>query len=276
VAVYTEAVGKKEIWVYDLNGKSQIQRLAGEGNNSRPIWTPDSQRLTFTSDRKGTEGIWWQPADGSKPAEPLTDGEKELPHWPDAWTADGKTLAFTKYNTAEQTIWTLSAGAGGKPQFIAGGIGNDQAGGADFSPDGHWIAYRSNTTSPPHIQLQPFPTNGTRWDTASEGGSYPMWSRDGRELFYRRQTTSAELGTLAVIDTSIAGGSPRFTNERVLPIQGFQIFFGNRDYDITKDGKRLMVIIPEGKTEAARAPARRQINVVLNWFEELKARVPSR
>jgi Tol biopolymer transport system component len=274
VAVYTETGSKKEIWVYDLNGKSQIQRLAGEGNNSRPIWTPDSQRLTFTSDRKGPESIWWQPADGSKPAEPLTEGEKELPHWPDAWTGDGKTLAFTKFNTGEQSIWTLSPGAGGKPQFIAGGVGNGQAGGADFSPDGHWIAYRSNTTAPPHIQLQPFPITGARWDTASEGGSYPMWSKDGRELFYRRQTTSAELGTLAVIDTSIVGGSPRFTNERVLPIQGFQIFFGNRDYDITKDGKRLIVIAPESKTEITRAPARPQINVVLNWFEEIKARVP--
>jgi eukaryotic-like serine/threonine-protein kinase len=274
VAVYTESGAKKEIWVYDLDGKSQIQRLAGEGNNSRPIWTPDSQRLTFTSDRKGAESIWWQPADGSKPAEPITEGEKTLPHWPDAWTPDGKTLAFTKYNSSEQSIWALSPGAGSKPQFVAGGIGTDQAGGADFSPDGKWIAYRTNVTTPPHIQLQPFPTTGARWDTASEGGAYPMWSKDGRHLFYRRQTAAAELGKLAVIDISIAGGSPRFTNERILPIR-FQVFFGNRDYDITKDGKRLMVIVPEGNAEAPRAPARPQINVVLNWLEELKSRVPS-
>jgi serine/threonine-protein kinase len=275
VAVYTEGGGKKEIWVYDLNGKSQIQRLAGEGNNSRPIWTPDSQRLTFTSSRKGSESIWWQPADGSKPAEPLTEGEKELPHWPDAWTQDGKTLAFTKYNSGEQTVWTLSPGSGTKPQFIAGGLGNEQAGGADFSPDGHWIAYRSNTTTPPHLELQPFPLTGARWDTASAGGSYPMWSKDGKQLFYRRQTASAELGKLAVVDISIVGGSPRFTNERILPIEGFQVFFGNRDYDITKDGKRMMVIVPEGKIEAPRAPTRPQINVILNWFEELKSRAPS-
>jgi Tol biopolymer transport system component len=254
--VYTEGGGKKEIWVYDLDGKSQIQRLAGDGNNSRPIWTPDSQRLTFTSDRKGAENIWWQPADGSRPAESLTEADKGLPHWPDVWTLDGKTLVFTKYNTGEQTVWMLSPGAGAKPQFIAGGVGDDQAGGADLSPDGHWIAYRSNTTSPPHIQLQPFPVTGARWDTASEGGSYPMWSKDGRELFYRRVTASAVIGTLAVVDISIAGGSPRFTNERVLPIQGIQVFFGNRDYDITKDGKRMLVIFPEGKTEPQLAPAR--------------------
>jgi serine/threonine-protein kinase len=274
VAVYTEQGTKKEIWVYDLDGKSQIQKLAGEGNNSRPIWTPNSQRLTFTSDRKGTESIWWQPADGSKPAEPITEGEKALPHWPDAWTTDGKTLAFTKYNNGEQTIWTLSPGSGNKPQFIAGGRDADQAGGADFSPDGKWIAYHTNVTTPPHIQIQPFPPTGARWDTASEGGSYPMWSKDFGELFYRRQTASADLGKLAVVDVSIAGGSPHFTNERILPIR-FQLF-GNRDYDITKDGKRMIVIVPEGKAEAPRAPERPQINVVLNWVEELKSRVPSR
>jgi len=275
MAVYTEVGNKKEIWVYDLDGKSQIQRLAGEGNNSRPIWTPDSQWLTFTSDRKGPESIWRQLADGSKPAEPMTDGDKALPQWPDAWSPDGKTLAFTKYNSSEQTIWTLTPGDGAKPQFVAGGTGTEQAGGLDFSPDGHWIAYRTNVTSPPHIQIQPFPTTGVRWDTASEGGSYPMWSKDGKQLFYRRQTASAELGKLAVIDVSIAGGSPHFTNERVLPIR-FQVFFGNRDYDITKDGKRLMMIVPEGKAEPAPPPSRPKINVVLNWLEELKTRVPSK
>ena len=140
MALYTETGAKKEIWVYDLNGRSQIQRLAGGGNNSRPIWTPDAKRLTFTSDRNGTESIWWQPADGSKPAEPLTKGDKDLPHWPDAWAADGKTLAFTKYNTGEQTIWTLSA-EGGEPKFIAGGIGNEQAG----APTSHRTGAGSHT-----------------------------------------------------------------------------------------------------------------------------------
>jgi serine/threonine-protein kinase len=281
VAVYTETGdNKKEIWVYDLDGKSQIQKLAGEGNNSRPIWMPDSQRLTFTSDRKGAESIWRQPADGSKPAEPITEGDKALPQWPDAWTPDGNTLAFTKFKTGgEQSIWTLSPGAGSKPKFVAGGMDKEQAGGADFSPDGNWIAYRTNVTEPNHIQIQPFPTTGTLWDTAYAGGSYPMWSKDTSQLFYRlfyrRQTQSADVGKLAVVDVSFAGGSPHFTNERVLPIH-FQVFFGNRDYDITKDGKRMIVIVPEGKAEAPRAPERPEINVVLNWVEELKSRVPSR
>jgi len=130
--------------------------------------------------------------------------------------------------------------------------------------------------TPPRIMIQPFPPTGARWDTASEGGSYPMWSKDvGKQLFYRRQTASTEPGKLAVVDVSIVGGGPRFTNERILPIR-FQAFFGNRDYDITKDGKRMIVIVPEGKAEAPRAPARPQINVVLNWAEELKSRVPSK
>ena len=275
VAAYTaDASGESRIWVYDLDGKSQIQLLAGKGRNSRPIWTPDSQRLAFTSDREGTEAIWWQAADGSSPAVRLTMGEAGLPHWPDAFSPDGKTLAFTKYRAGEQQIWALSLDGDRALKLIAGGNATNQAGGLDFSPDGRWIAYRTNETNPPHIQLQPFPTTGVHYDTASAGGSYPMFSRDGTQLFYRRQVAGgAAEGQLALVD--ISRGAPRFTNERVLPVRGIRVFFGHRDYDISKDGKRLMVVLPE-KEEAVVAAPPPQINVVLNWHEELRTRVPSR
>jgi hypothetical protein len=81
-------------------------------------------------------------------------------------------------------------------------------------------------------------------------------------------------GLLAVVDVSTEG-PPRFTNERVLPVHGIRVFFGHRDYDISRDGKRLMVVLPE-QEEADVAAPRPQINVVLNWFEELRARVPAR
>src|SRR5262249_31011789 len=61
----TDAAGRSEIWIYYLDGKTQMQQLAGKGSNSRPVWTRDSKRLTFTSNQGGSESIWWQPADGS-------------------------------------------------------------------------------------------------------------------------------------------------------------------------------------------------------------------
>ena len=198
----TSARGVSGLWIYDLVGNTQIQQLAGAGNNFRPIWTPDGERLTFTSDRGGTDSIWWQPADGSRPAEPLTQAEEGLSHWPDSWSPDGRTLAFTKVlagsingvvtSMNDQQVWTLSLDDGAEPEFVAGHRrpGEPHARGIDFSPDGRWIAYRS-TEGGAHIQLQPFPTTGARYDTAQEGGSDPMWSRDGSQLFYWRDVAPA-------------------------------------------------------------------------------------
>jgi serine/threonine-protein kinase len=157
-----------------------------------------------------------------------------------------------------------------------------------FSPDGAWLAFFSgNDRQIRKIAVEggaavPLTTVSTApasisWDTddtilyTTEDGIWRVSAGGGKP----ERIVPPEAEAFGTYDISIVGGSPRFTNERVLPIQGFQVFFGNRDYDIAKDGKRLMLIVPEGKTEITRAPARLQINVVLNWFEELKARVPS-
>jgi serine/threonine protein kinase len=264
----------KDIWLYYLDGKTQIQQLAGKGSNSRPIWTRDSKRLTFTSDQGGTESIWWQPADGSGPPEPLTHAEEGLPHWPDSWSPNGGTLAFTKYRQSEQHIWILSLADRAQPKMVAGGLVSQQAGGADFSPDGRWIAYRSNEGRP-HIQLQPFPTTGAKYDTAQkDGGSYPVWASKER-LIYRRdvQTAGVPLSGVGLVAVDITtDGGPRFGNERTLPAEGMQVYFGSRDYDVTASGDRLIVMFPENQEHGSAAP-RPQINVVLNWLEELKKRV---
>jgi serine/threonine-protein kinase len=267
----TDDSGQSEIWLYYVDGKTQIQQLAGKGSNSRPVWTPDSERLTFTSSRSGTESLWWQPADGSRPAEPLTRGEDGLPHWPDSWSPDGRTLAFTKYRQGEQHVWIFSTEKGAEPKMIAGGGANQQAGGAHFSADGRWIAYRSNAPTP-HIQLQPFPVTGAVYDIR-QSGSYPVWASRDR-LIYRRNVenvANALPGGLVEVEVTTEG-SVRFGSERMLPTTGIQVFFGSRDYDVTAGGNRLIVIFPENQERAAAAP-RPQINIILNWFEELRTRV---
>ena len=269
----TDDRGHSDIWLYYLDGKTQIQQLAGKGSNSRPIWTRDSKRLTFTSNQGGTESIWWQPADGSGPAEQLTHADDGLPHWPDSWSPDGRTLAFTKYQQGEQHVWVLPLDNRDGVKMVAGGRGLQQAGGADFSPDGRWIAYRSNEGRP-HIQLQPFPTTGAKYDTGQkDGGSYPVWASQTR-LIYRRdvQNASGALSGVGLVAVDVTtDGSPRFGDEHPLPAAGMLVYFGSRDYDVTANGDRLIVILPQNQERAAAAP-RPQINVVQNWFEELKKR----
>ena len=82
------------LWVYDLAGDAQIQQLTFEGDNQRPIWTPDGQRITFSSDREGTMSLYSMPADGSGVAERLTTADEGTFHWPGSWAPDGQTLLF--------------------------------------------------------------------------------------------------------------------------------------------------------------------------------------
>ena len=118
--------------------------------------------------------------------------------------------------------------------------------------------------------MQPYPPTGAKVRVTQAGGTFPIWSPDGRELIYRRsfdaepyRSEGARLYSVPV--TTV--GSFGFGAERALPIDGFLVFNTFRDYDITRDGKRLLLVYPAERR--ARSP---QIHIVQNWFEELAAR----
>jgi eukaryotic-like serine/threonine-protein kinase len=279
----TYANGESNIWVYDLDGNTQMRQMTGEGNCHHPIWTPGGERLTFTSDRDGQQRIYWQPADLSSVAEPLTPPEAGVLHYPDSWTPDGRTLSFTKRSGGlPRSVWTLSVDEddeGGQPElFVTTAEGPGSLGSA-FSRDGQWLVYSKGTLLDGGLYLQPFPATGTEFQLTQEGGSYPIWSRDGRQLFYSLGSTGTggleglrQAGEFVAIDINLEG-TPAWTNERTLPIEGFLDFEFSRDYDITPNGERFIMVFPVDETESGE-PARPQINVVQNWFEELRERVP--
>jgi len=258
--------GRSDIWIYDLAGDTQIRRLTLEGNNIRPVWTPDGERVTFASDREETPGIYWQLADGSGVPERLTTAEEGTAHWPEAWSPDGETLSFTVVSGSEAAVWTLSRDSGTKPEVFVDEPVSIQRGPA-FSPDGKWLAYHSNESGNTEVYVQPFPKTGAKHRITQQGGAQPLWSPDGNELFY----TSFPLlrGIEITTDPAFA-----FGNEQVLGMQGFLYPGGGiRPYDITPDGQRFLMIFPQSETDSTESSAQR-INVVLNWFEELKERVP--
>ncbi len=265
--------GEGQVWVYDLSGNSAIRQLTREGTNSRPIWTPDGERLTFASDRDGTTGIWWQSADGSGVAEPLTNAEEGVRHWPESWSPDGRTLSFQAIGSdGEREIWTLSLDGEAAPEVFYSMPGSLPAGSV-FSPDGNWLAYYSSESGPNQVYVQPVPATGVKYQLTQNGGVFPLWSPDGSELFYRR-VFQAGAGARRIIGIDVStNGAVTVTNEQALPIQGFLAFGTYRSYDIMPDGEQFVVIIPADQTETSES-ARPQINIVLNWFEELKERVP--
>ena len=257
------------IWVYELEGDTQIRRLTLEGNNIRPIWTPDGERVTFASDREGTPGIYWQPADGSGVPDRLTTAEEGTAHWPESWSPDGKTLSFAVVSGTESAIWTLSPDSGTNPEVFVDEPGSRQRVSV-FSPDGKWLAYHSNEVGGrAEVYVQPFPKTGAKHRITQQRGSSPLWSPDGKELLYNNSSGPRLMG----IDITT---EPTFTfgNEQVLGMQGFFSPRGGiKAYDITPDGQRFLMIFPQGGADSTESSSQ-QINVVLNWFEELKERVP--
>ena len=268
------------VWVYELDGGASARRLTFGGRDRYPIWSGDSQWVIFQSDRGGDLGIYRQRADGSGTAERLTAPGKDLSHFPETASPDGSVLLFNQ----------TGAGVAGSPNEAPGratlmaysfkdkaatpyaGIVSQFKAGAEFSPDGKWLAYSSvapkQTQAIPYIE--PYPATGAKYQisTEREGGSNPMWSRDGREVFYT-PGPGIILMSVSVTTTpsfSFGPGKPvarPFTNSP--PIAG-------RMFDTAPKHERFLGLLPAGAADPS-AMRREEIRVVLNWTEELKRRV---
>ena len=279
VAVEVDGDRRSSIWVYDLEDNVQGRELTTEGDNVRPEWTPDGERVTFASDRSGSWGIYWQPADGSRPAGRLTTAEPGREHWAESWSPDGSTLAYVVVDGEDRGIRMLQVDGAGQVRadreyYDVDGFHEN---GAVFSANGDWLAYYSNesaeSTNDNQIWVQTVPPSGVRHLITHDGGVFPLWSPDGSELFYRRPGTAALDGThLIAVDIEDAS-TYVLGPERELPIRGFSVFTTYRDYDITRDGERFLMVYSEDYAETAAGPLR-QVNYIYNWFDELSARVP--
>jgi Tol biopolymer transport system component len=257
-----------QIWLYDLS-RETLTRFTFEGNtNLNPVWTPDGKRIAFTSNKEGPLNPFWQSADGSGGLERLTISEST--QVPMSWSPDGQLLAFIELNPSTGfDIWTLRmsdplAGSGQvrKAQPFLRTPFNESA--PRFSPDGRWLVYISNESGRNEVYVQPYPGPGGKWQISTEGGMEPVWNPNGRELFYRSgdKMMSVDIAT----QPAFAAGKPRilFEGQYVpTPLTGPY-------YDVSPDGQRFLMLKP-----AEREQAPTQINVVLNWFEELKRRVPA-
>jgi serine/threonine-protein kinase len=248
-----------QTWLYDL-ARQTLTRFTFEGNyNPAAAWTPDGKRIAFESNKDGKPNLFWQLADGSGGLERLTTSE--YIQVPMSWSSDGRLLAFIEVNpTTGSDIWVLRMNDRKAQSFIKSQFSE---GAPAFSPDGRWLTYISDESGRYEIYVQPYPGPGGKWQISTDGGTEPKWNPNGRELFYRNGDK------MMVVDITtqpgFAAGKPRMLFEgryERSPVQ-------SHNYDVSSDGQRFLMLKP---TEQA---ATTQINVVLNWFEELKQRVPT-
>jgi serine/threonine-protein kinase len=259
----TEAI----VYVYALSGASPMRRLTFGGNNRFPVWTSNSRRIAFQSDRDGDSAIFWQAADGTGTAERLTRTERGEAHAPESWSPAGDTLLFSITKGSDVSLWTLSL----KDRKVApyGDVHSAYPTGATFSPDGRWVAYASTEPRNPAttIYVQPFPATGAKYElfvNASNSNTphKPTWSPDGKELFYVPRLGAFEAASVTTTPTFAFGNAVAVPRRLQVGAPNSRTL-----YDVMPDG-RFVGLITVGQTEPIyRAP---DIEVILNWFEELK------
>jgi Tol biopolymer transport system component len=253
--------GNRGLWVYDL-ARGTLSRLTESPAVPRSIWTPDGKHLTFLSAPGGTMNLYWMPADGSGAVERLTTSENV--QFPGSWSPDGQLLAFSEADpTNGWDIWILGLQGDRKPRPFLQTPANESQ--PMFSPDGRWLAYVSDESGLREVYVRPFPGPGGKMQISIEGGTEPMWARNGRELYYRNgdKMMVAAVGT----QPAFAAAKPRLLFEGHYET-GLSPFESN--YDVGPDGQRFLMIKASEQESAAT-----QLNVVLNWSDELRRLAPA-
>jgi serine/threonine protein kinase len=246
-----------DIWIVDVDRRLPERFTDHAGTDTSPVWSPDSLRIFFRSDRAGGSFPFVRPADLGAPESQIA--QVETVFLTDVST-DGKLLAYHSSTaaTGSYDVGILPLAAGATPQPVTGSK-HTEIGGV-FSPDRRWFAYSSDSSGEMQVYVAPY-AGGRGIRLSTNGGSEPRWCCDGKELFYlaadRHIMSVAMTGDAPL--TSPARPEPRFQTSALFPGSTFRM-----NYDVTHDGRRFLVNNPvQG---AGQSP----ITVVINWAARLK------
>jgi serine/threonine-protein kinase len=257
--------GKRDIWIWDFIRETPTRLTLNESSDF-PLWTLDGKRIAFARDATS----FWKSADGTGEEEKLGSAPN-FPVLPWSWARDGKTLVAMTYgiggvgiNPDLVMIATESKGEW-KPLLMEA---HSEAV-PEISPDGRWMAYKSDESGKPEVYVRPFPeVNKGKSLISATGGEDPLWSFGGRELFYRNG--EAVMAVKVETDPAFKPGKP----EVLFQGKYAPHLTNGSTWAIGRDGRFLMMKAVESAGKAPAAESPRKIHVVLNRLEELKARVP--
>jgi serine/threonine-protein kinase len=257
-----------DVWIYDAARATRSRLTTNPAQNRSPLWTPDAQRIIFTSTRAGHPELFWRPADGTGGDERLFARSKEfLDVLASGWSPDGKQLLFSEVSPSGQSA--ISQMAIERPTQDAVLLNKEFS--ASFpavSPDGHWLAYMSNVSGRAEIYVERYPQLGSRQLISTDGGHRPLWSRDGRELYFHSLDGRHMLAVPMQPGSTLKAGRPQVLFEAAMTIQGV----GVRPYDVAPDGRFFII---RGVQTEGESGIPSNIIVVLNWLDELKRLVPT-
>jgi eukaryotic-like serine/threonine-protein kinase len=247
--------GTSDLWLLDQDRETRF--TFDPAQDRTPVWSPDGAQIAFSSSRSGIFDLYVKPASGATNDELLYKSDNSK--GPTDWSRDGKYIVYGEADPKTSIdLWLLPLFGDRKPfVFLQTPYVED---GGEFSPNGKWIAYRSNESGPFQVYVRPFPPAGGQYMVSTNGGGMPRWSADGKELFYLAADRKLMVVDVKEEGSTLTLGAPRPLFElrpTVLPP-------GVRPFDVTGDGQRFLVMIPI--EESSPSP----LTVVMNWTAGLK------
>jgi serine/threonine-protein kinase len=252
-------------WVYDWQ-RDTMTRLTFTGS-ILPVWSPDGRYIAFDAVGEGMSVIR---SDGAGKPQLLTPSKTVQLPW--SFAPDGKRLAFFELSSETgYDLWTVplesdSAGLrAGKPEVFLQTPATELA--PSFSPDGRWMAYYSNESGINQVYVRAFPDKSGKWQISNSGGSLPMWSRTGHELFFETLDRHIMVAAYAVKGDSFVADKPRIWSDKQLGDAN-----NRKNFDLAPDGKRIAALLPVDTAEAQKAQS--HVIFLENFFDEVRRKVP--
>ena len=268
IAVEVQDRDGVDIHIYDVTRNTLTRLTSAPAHGRYPLWTPDGSRMVFYSDANGG-GLYSVAADGSGPLKRLTASRAvQVPY---SWTDRGRTLlmdqrSVDRIGAADIYALSLDAGSSARPLLQTAA----HEGQAAVSPDGRWLAYAETEGDTTNVFVRPFPrVDGGRWQVSTGDGDSPLWSRDGKQLFYISQGRA--MSVPVTTSPAFLLGQPSVLFE-LPPFYRSLLIRSARQWDLAPGGERFVIVNPGDL--AASDVSQPRIVVVLNWFDELKRLVP--
>ena len=250
-----------DVWKHDLATGATV-RLTADGRSAAPLWTPDGSRLIISWLRGGGRDLAQLRLNGTAEPEPI-----RVPAFlsramkvPASWADGGRTLLVRQDGVESQpALWAVTLDGSREPHPV----GPPNATHGHISPDGRWIAYteRGSSEGRPDVYVGPFPAGRPQWKVSTDGGGLAIWSRSGRELFYRRAT--AIMAVPVTLGQTFTSGTPR----RLFDVPLYEGDPGSPNYDVAPDDQRLLMVLP------ATTDGPDRLHVIQGWQADILRRL---
>jgi len=247
------------LWLFDIRRNTLTPIGNRTGSSQAPLFTADGARVIYRGTREGSRNLYLRAVDGSGDEERLST-KPDVIQTPTSMSPDGRWLLFNESSGQEVGgvgIWVMRLDGDRTPRHLFSTPAGESDG--QLSPDGKWVAFQALVSSRQEVYVAPFPGPGPRRQVSIDGGVEPLWSRDGRELFF--QSGTKLMGVTVNPGAAFSASPPRILHEG----RFFKTINGNTSWSITPDGARFLRI---QRVEPERAVT--SIELVLNWFAELK------